>query len=124
MTGETYNIKQYNRRWVNLFLFVIFAINNGVHWAQYTIINDSVATYYHVPHAYVEWTSGLFNLSYVLLVAPGLYALSKIVKLLYNFYCNILFSLTLLHLLALRLRSVSITLKFTNLISAKHFRLR
>lgn len=84
MSGEIYNIKQYNRRWANLFLFVIYAINNGAHWAQYSVITDSIITYYNIPHAYVEWTSGMFNLSYVLLVVPGLYAMSKIVSY-YNF---------------------------------------
>lgn len=80
MTKGEYIIKQYNRRWINLILFVIYAINNSIHCNQYTVINDSISTYYNVPHAYVEWTSGLFSLTYVIFFAPVLYGTEKIVS--------------------------------------------
>lgn len=83
---EPYIIKQYNRRWINLFLFVIYAINNGIHCTQYSVINDSISAYYNVPHAYVEWTAGLYTLSYVLFFAPGLYAMERIVSYQNNFF--------------------------------------
>lgn len=80
MIDEKYEIKQYNRRWINLFLFAMYAINNGIHWVQYSVINDKVAQYYSIPHAYVEWTSGMYTLCYMLFVAPGLYLLEKLVS--------------------------------------------
>lgn len=80
MPEEQYTIKQYGRRWINLFLFIIYGINNGIHCAQYSVINDSISAYYNVPHTYVEWTTGLFTLSYVLFSTPALYAMGKIVS--------------------------------------------
>lgn len=80
MTKGGYTIKRYNRRWINLILFVIYAINNAIHCNQYTVINDSISKYYNVPHAYVIWTSGIFSLTYVIFFAPVLYGMEKIVS--------------------------------------------
>lgn len=85
MTNEGYIIKQYNRRWINLILFVIYAINNSIHCNQYTVITDSISAYYNVPKLFVEWTSGLFSLTYVIFFAPVLYGMEKIVSLWQNY---------------------------------------
>lgn len=82
MIETHYIIKQYKWRWINLILFMAYAINNAIHWAQYSAINDSIAVYYNVPHAFVEWTTGLFTiLCYLLFVAPVLYAMEKFVSM-------------------------------------------
>lgn len=77
---EKYFIKQYARRWLNLLLFVAYTFHIGLHWAQFSALNDSIAEYYNVPHAFVEWIQGLYALSYILFVGPGIYAMDKFVS--------------------------------------------
>lgn len=74
-------IKQYKKRWINLLVFVLYAINNGIHWVQFTIINNVISDYYHVSPTTVEWTSGIYMLTSVVLSIPALYLLDKMVSI-------------------------------------------
>lgn len=73
-------IRQYKKRWINLVVFVMYAVNNGVHWSQFSIINNVISEYYHVSSTAVEWTTCIFMLVSVILVAPVLFLLDKIVS--------------------------------------------
>lgn len=71
--------KLYKKRWLMLGIFMLYAINNGFHWIQFSIINDIIKRYYGVSATQVEWTTNIFFLTYILLITPSLYMMGKVV---------------------------------------------
>lgn len=79
-TEKGYEIKQYKRRWLNMLVFAVYAINGGCQFAQFTIIKDVVMKYYGVSSMPVEWTTNIFMLAYAILIFPSLYLWDKVVS--------------------------------------------
>lgn len=73
-------IKLYKRRWLFMAVFVLYQINSSMQWIQFAIISDIIMKYYDVPLYYVEWTTDIYVLAYLLLLFPSLYILNKIVS--------------------------------------------
>ncbi|XP_065211571.1 uncharacterized MFS-type transporter C09D4.1-like isoform X2 [Planococcus citri] len=70
--------KLYPQRWIIMVLFMLYTINGGMQWIQFSIINDIVVKYYSVSPTTVEWTSNIFPLSYILCIVPSLHVLERI----------------------------------------------
>lgn len=91
-THQATECRVYSRRWLILFLFVLYSMSNAMQWIQYSIISNIITKFYHVPDLYVDWTSMIYMLSYIALVFPGSWLLDKWVSKSFLFnYFNILF---------------------------------
>ncbi|KAL0901983.1 hypothetical protein ABMA27_007120 [Loxostege sticticalis] len=64
-------------RWMILSLFVLFSASNSMQWTQYTIIQDVVTNYYGVSGNLVSWTSMVYMITYVPLIFPASWLLSR-----------------------------------------------
>lgn len=73
--------KLYKKRWIILGIFVVYAINGGIQWVQFSIINDLIKKYYGVSATQVEWTTNIFLLSYVVFIIPSLSLMDKVVSI-------------------------------------------
>ncbi|KAL4713828.1 hypothetical protein ACJJTC_015482 [Scirpophaga incertulas] len=71
------NYKVYKTRWIMLAFFVMFSASNSLQWVQYTIIQDIVVKYYGVSSGIVSWTSMVYMVTYVPLIFPASWMLSK-----------------------------------------------
>ncbi|CAH2989603.1 unnamed protein product [Chilo suppressalis] len=69
--------KVYWTRWVMLAFFVMFSASNSLQWVQYTIIQDIVVQYYGVSSNLVSWTSLVYMVTYVPLIFPASWLLSR-----------------------------------------------
>ncbi|XP_014279034.2 heme transporter FLVCR2 isoform X2 [Halyomorpha halys] len=69
----------YKRRWLMLFLFVIYSMSNAMQWVQYSIIENVVTRYYGLEptSSWIEWTSMIYMLTYIFFIIPGSWALDK-----------------------------------------------
>lgn len=79
--------KLYKRRWLILFLYILYATVTGVQWVQYSIIANIVTKYYGVSARAVDWTSMIMMLMYPVMLIPGTYIMDKLV----SYFRNILF---------------------------------
>uniref|UniRef100_A0A0A9XGN9 Choline/ethanolamine transporter FLVCR1 n=1 Tax=Lygus hesperus TaxID=30085 RepID=A0A0A9XGN9_LYGHE len=70
-------IQVYKRRWLMLCLFVMYSMSNAFQWIQYSIIENIITKYYGVSPTWVEWTSMIYMISYMILIVPGSWALDK-----------------------------------------------
>jgi FLVCR family feline leukemia virus subgroup C receptor-related protein len=70
----------YKRRWLVLVLFVLYSMSNAMQWIQYSIIANVVIKYYGVASSWVDWTSMVYMIFYVVLIVPGSWALDKFVS--------------------------------------------
>lgn len=73
-------------RWMILSLFVLFSASNSMQWTQYTIIQDVVTNYYGVSGNLVSWTSMVYMITYVPLIFPASWLLSRTVSKFYVFF--------------------------------------
>lgn len=78
------------RRWLILSLFVAYSALNALQWTQYTIIQDVVMKYYGVSANTVSWTSMVYMVTYVPMIMPESFLLSKTVSNLHEMYVIIL----------------------------------
>ncbi|XP_024085056.1 feline leukemia virus subgroup C receptor-related protein 2 isoform X2 [Cimex lectularius] len=60
-----------------LALFVMYSMSNAMQWIQYSIIENVVVRYYGVSSSFVEWTSMVYMVSYIILIVPGSWALDR-----------------------------------------------
>ncbi|XP_045524354.1 uncharacterized MFS-type transporter C09D4.1-like isoform X1 [Pieris brassicae] len=67
----------YPIRWLVLFIFVLYSASNSMQWIQYSIIQDTVVSYYGVPEIAVYWTSMIYMLAYIPLIFPASYLLDR-----------------------------------------------
>lgn len=83
LNEPSYEVFKY--RWLILALFVIFSASNSMQWTQYTIIQDIVVSYYGVSGNLVSWTSIVYMITYVPLIFPASWLLSRTVSLFTSF---------------------------------------
>jgi hypothetical protein len=69
----------YKRRWLILFIFVLYSMSNAMQWIQYSIISNIVARYYAVDSYAISWTSMIYMITYVPLIFPASWFLDKMV---------------------------------------------
>ncbi|XP_065341814.1 heme transporter FLVCR1 isoform X2 [Cloeon dipterum] len=69
--------KSYKRRWLVLALFVLYSASNAMQWIQYSIIANVVQRYYGVSFLAIDWTSMIFMITYIPLIFPGSWILTK-----------------------------------------------
>lgn len=69
----------YTRRWLVLGLYVLSTAFNGLMWLQYSVIADIIMDYYNIGSTWVDMTSLVFMISYVILVFPASWILDKYV---------------------------------------------
>lgn len=72
--------KLYKKRWLMMGIFMLYAFNAAVQWAEFTIISNLIQKYYNVPATLVEWTSIMFSFSYVIFVFPSMFIINKVVS--------------------------------------------
>lgn len=63
-------IKVYKRRWVMLVLGMMSIVISYVQWIQYSIVANIIVRYYDISSTWVDWTSMIFMVVYVLCVFP------------------------------------------------------
>lgn len=71
----------YKRRWLMLALFSICSAANALPWSQFSIIANVITKYYGVTTTWVDWTSMIYFVLYIVLIAPGTYFLDKWVSI-------------------------------------------
>lgn len=71
--------KVYKKRWLVLGLYAMSAGLSGVQWIQYSVIADVIMDYYNVGSTWVDMTSMIFMIMYVILVLPASWFLDKYV---------------------------------------------
>ncbi|KAM8833954.1 choline/ethanolamine transporter flvcr2a isoform 2-T2 [Synchiropus picturatus] len=67
----------YKRRWVIVFLFSAYSLNNASQWIQYGIINNITTKFYGVDSFAVDWLSLVYMLVYIPFVFPVTWLLDK-----------------------------------------------
>uniref|UniRef100_A0A182RD22 Major facilitator superfamily (MFS) profile domain-containing protein n=1 Tax=Anopheles funestus TaxID=62324 RepID=A0A182RD22_ANOFN len=66
-------IQVYKRRWFLLVLCVLSIAVSYVQWIQYSIVANIMAKYYNISPAWIDWTSMIFMVIYILAVFPVSY---------------------------------------------------
>ena len=81
--------KLYRRRWLILFIFVLYSMSNAMQWIQYSIISNIISQFYNVDSYAVSWTSMVYMVTYVLLIFPASWFLDKkVFRFMFNaFHC-------------------------------------
>lgn len=68
-----------------MLLFMMYTINGGAQWLQFSIITDLMEKYYDgITPTDVEWTTTCSMLAYVILIFPSLYLFDKVVSRFYD----------------------------------------
>lgn len=73
-------IKLYRKRWMILFIYIIYAAINALQWFEYSVIANIVMRYYKVSALEVDWTSIIYMALYMPMVIPASYFIDKKVK--------------------------------------------
>lgn len=74
-------IKVYAIRWVVLGIFVSYSAISAFQWIQFSIISDVVTKYYDVDLTFVNWTSMIYMVLYMVFVFPASYIMESWVSL-------------------------------------------
>ncbi|XP_055597860.1 uncharacterized MFS-type transporter C09D4.1-like [Uranotaenia lowii] len=69
------HIQKYKRRWVMLVLGMLSIAISYVQWIQYSIIANIAMKYYSVSSVWVDWTSMIFMVVYIVCVFPVSYVM-------------------------------------------------
>lgn len=69
--------RSYKKRWIMLFLFVMYSTSNAFQWTQLVIITNILEKYYQVPTLAVSWTSMIYMVTYIPLIFPASWFLQK-----------------------------------------------
>lgn len=77
VSKEATEYKLYKRRWIVLALFVLYSASNAMQWIQYSIIADVIHKYYSVSYLAIDWTSMIFMITYIPLIFPASWILTK-----------------------------------------------
>lgn len=77
--GDT-TIRMYKKRWLILFIYVLYSATNAMQWLEYCIIINIVKKYYNVSDSAVDWTSMVTMISYAPFVLPSTYVVYKKVR--------------------------------------------
>lgn len=64
------HIQVYKRRWVMLALVMLSIAISYVQWIQYSIVANIISRYYDISSVWVDWTSLIFMVVYVICVFP------------------------------------------------------
>ena len=67
----------YTRRWLILFLFVMYSASNAFQWTELVIISNVIEKYYNVSTLTVTWTSMIYMVTYIPLIFPASWFLQK-----------------------------------------------
>lgn len=67
------DVKVYKRRWVILFIFILYALGNSFQWVEYSIVTNLVIKYYNVSSLAVDWSSLVYLSIYPVLLLPASY---------------------------------------------------
>ncbi|KAI1294696.1 putative MFS-type transporter -like protein [Halotydeus destructor] len=65
------------KRFLILIIYCLFAATNQFQWIQYSIISDTVSSYYNVPEMAITFTSVVYMISYIPLIFPAAWFLDK-----------------------------------------------
>uniref|UniRef100_A0A182JVD2 Major facilitator superfamily (MFS) profile domain-containing protein n=1 Tax=Anopheles christyi TaxID=43041 RepID=A0A182JVD2_9DIPT len=68
-------IQIYKRRWFLLVLTIISIAVSYVQWIQYSIVANIMAKYYNISPAWIDWTSMIFMVIYIIAVFPVSYVM-------------------------------------------------
>ncbi|XP_058128615.1 heme transporter FLVCR2-like [Anopheles ziemanni] len=68
-------IQIYKRRWFLLVLTVLSIAISYVQWIQYSIVANIMAKYYTISSAWIDWTSMIFMVIYIVAVFPVSYVM-------------------------------------------------
>src|SRR5882672_8064109 len=71
------SIKVYSKRYLILIIFVLFSIGNQFHWLEYSIIANVVMKFYDTTNFWVNNTSNVFMITYIIAIIPAAYLLEK-----------------------------------------------
>lgn len=82
-TTGTPPIRTYKRRWLILFIFMVYSMTNSWQWIQFSIISNIIAKYYDVSTLFVDWTSIIFFLAYIPTILPASVFMDKKVSRIY-----------------------------------------
>jgi len=77
VSKEPTEYKSYARRWLVLGLFVLYSASNAMQWIQYSIIADVIHRYYGVSFLAIDWTSMIYMITYIPLIFPASWILTK-----------------------------------------------
>ena len=67
----------YGKRWIILFLFVMYSASNAFQWTELVIISNVIEKYYNVSTLTVTWTSMIYMVTYIPLIFPASWFLQK-----------------------------------------------
>merc|ERR1711962_1436098 len=67
----------YTKRWLILFLFVMYSATNAFQWTELVIISNVIENYYKVSTLTVTWTSMIYMVTYIPLIFPASWFLQK-----------------------------------------------
>uniref|UniRef100_A0A8W7Q3X1 Major facilitator superfamily (MFS) profile domain-containing protein n=1 Tax=Anopheles coluzzii TaxID=1518534 RepID=A0A8W7Q3X1_ANOCL len=68
-------IQIYKRRWFLLVLTILNIAVSYVQWIQYSIVANIMAKYYNISSAWIDWTSMIFMVIYIIAVFPVSYVM-------------------------------------------------
>ncbi|XP_058465288.1 heme transporter FLVCR2-like [Malaya genurostris] len=69
------HVQVYRRRWVMLVLAMLSIAISYVQWIQYSIVANIITRYYDISSVWVDWTSMIFMVVYVVCVFPISYVM-------------------------------------------------
>lgn len=65
------NYVSYPKRWLVLFLFVMYSSINAFQWTQLVIITSILEKYYDVSSLSISWTSMIYMATYIVFILPA-----------------------------------------------------
>ncbi|KYN43720.1 Feline leukemia virus subgroup C receptor-related protein 2 [Trachymyrmex septentrionalis] len=70
-------LKVYQKRWLMLIIYIIYAGTNASQWIEYSIITNIITRFYGVSSMMVHWTSMSFLAFYATFIFPASYMTDK-----------------------------------------------
>ncbi|MFH4976006.1 hypothetical protein AB6A40_002715 [Gnathostoma spinigerum] len=74
---EAPTIHVYRRRYLVLVLFMFLSGSNSMQWIEYSVIANIINKFYSVSYTWIDWTSMIFMLTYVILVIPASWVVDR-----------------------------------------------
>lgn len=74
-TSATLTTQLYRKRYLMLMLFVMFSMSNAFQWIEYAIIENIVIKYYETTTFWVNCTSVVYMVAYIVGIIPATYLL-------------------------------------------------
>ncbi len=76
-TSPSFTTRVYGKRYFILVIFILFSMSNAFQWIEYAIIDNIITKYYDTTTFWVNCTSVVYMISYIIGIIPATWILDK-----------------------------------------------